>query len=417
MALTREVGYENAGTVEFLVAGEEGTEEVYFLEMNTRLQVEHPVTELVVEVAGAPLDLVDLQLRVAAGEPLAFSQDDVRCVGHAIEARVYAEDAFGGFLPQAGTASIVRWPTTARVDAALESGQTVTASYDPMLGKVIARGSDREGARQALVAALDRTAVLGLTTNTGFLRALAASDAFRDSEVDTAWLDRHDVPPPDPDTARVLAAWTDAAVTVMTAPVGPFAPDGWRLGADPAPVLVELDREMVVDLAGGTVARRATRRARGHPALRREPRGRARRRRPAAHRGGQRPGARRRAVVARPALRLPPRRPLRRRRRRRRRRHADRAHAGHRARGVGRRSATGSTEGAELGVLEAMKMELTLRAPFAGDRHRGRGRRRRPGGAGRHALRGHAATRPTEPTRRPDARAHRGARHAVCRRG
>ena len=130
----------------------------------------------------------------------------------------------------------------------------MTASYDPMLGKVIARGSDREGARQALVAALDRTAVLGLTTNTGFLRALAASDAFRDGEVDTAWLDRHDVPAPDPGTARVIAAWTDAAVTVMTAPVGPFAPDGWRLGADPAPVLVELDREMVVDLAGGTVS-------------------------------------------------------------------------------------------------------------------------------------------------------------------
>ncbi len=260
VALTREVGYENAGTVEFLVETEQpggnpggAPPGVYFLEMNTRLQVEHPVTELVVEVAGAPLDLVDLQLRVAAGERLPFTQDDVRCVGHAIEARVYAEDAFGGFLPQAGTASIVRWPATVRVDAALESGQTVTASYDPMLGKVIARGADREGARQGLVAALDRTAVLGLTTNTGFLRALAASDVFRVSEVDTAWLDRHDVPPPDKDTARVIAAWTDAAVTVMTAPAGPFAPDGWRLGADPAPVLVELDRELVVDLAGGTV--------------------------------------------------------------------------------------------------------------------------------------------------------------------
>jgi acetyl/propionyl-CoA carboxylase alpha subunit len=206
-----------------------------------------------VEVAGEPLDLVDLQLRVAAGEPLPFTQEDVRCVGHAIEARVYAEDAFGGFLPQAGTASIVRWPDTARVDAALESGQTVTSSYDPMLGKVIARGDDREGARRALVGALDRTAVLGLTTNTGFLRALAASDAFRDGAVDTAWLDRNDVPPPDEATARVVAAWTDAAVTAMTAAPGPFAPDGWRLGADPAPVLVEIDREVVVDRARGTV--------------------------------------------------------------------------------------------------------------------------------------------------------------------
>jgi acetyl-CoA/propionyl-CoA carboxylase, biotin carboxylase, biotin carboxyl carrier protein len=253
VALAREVGYENAGTVEFLVAGDEGAEEVFFLEMNTRLQVEHPVTELAVEVADGPLDLVDLQLRVAAGEPLPFTQDDVRCVGHAIEARVYAEDAFGGFLPQAGTASIVRWPGSARVDAALESGQTVTASYDPMLGKVIARGDDRESARRSLVGALDATAVLGLTTNTGFLRALAASDAFRDGTVDTAWLDRNEVPAPDASTARVIAAWTDATVTAMTAASGPFQPDGWRLGADPAPLLVELDREMVVDRARGAV--------------------------------------------------------------------------------------------------------------------------------------------------------------------
>jgi acetyl/propionyl-CoA carboxylase alpha subunit len=253
VALAREVGYSNAGTVEFLVAGDHGQEEVFFLEMNTRLQVEHPVTELAVEVAGQPLDLVDLQLRVAAGEPLPFAQEDVRCVGHAIEARVYAEDAFGGFLPQAGTASLVRWPDDVRVDAALESGQAVTSSYDPMLGKVIARGDDREMARHALVAALDATAVLGLTTNTGFLRALAASDAFRDAAVDTAWLDRHDVPAPDDTLPRVIAAWTDAVVIAMTAAAGPFQPDGWRLAADPAPVLVEIDRELRVDRARGLV--------------------------------------------------------------------------------------------------------------------------------------------------------------------
>ena len=283
---------------------------------------------------------------MAAGEPLPFTQDDVRCVGHAIEARVYAEDAFGGFLPQAGTASIVRWPAAARVDAALESGQTVTASYDPMLGKVIARGSDREGARQALVAALDRTAVLGLTTNTGFLRALAASDAFRDSEVDTAWLDRHDVPAPDPDTARVLAAWTDAAVTVMTAPVGPFAPDGWRLGADPAPVLVELDREMVVDLAGGTVSDGRAADADDHAVTQLSA---------ANHEVVlDVDGQRHTAVVNAQAhgvelswrgqrFDFAARGPLRRRRRRRRGRHADRSHARHRAGGGGRASATGST--------------------------------------------------------------------------
>ena len=116
VALAAQVGYVNAGTVEFLLDNDSG--EAYFLEMNTRLQVEHPVTELVVSVAGHPLDLVELQLRVAAGEELSFAQDDVHVDGHAIEARVYAEDSFGGFLPQAGTATLVRWPAGARVDHA-----------------------------------------------------------------------------------------------------------------------------------------------------------------------------------------------------------------------------------------------------------------------------------------------------------
>ncbi len=255
VALAREVGYTNAGTVEFLVAGEHGAEEVFFLEMNTRLQVEHPVTELAVAVQDRPLDLVDLQLAVAAGEPLRFAQDDVTVVGHAIEARVYAEDAFGGFLPQAGTASLVRWPEGpgVRVDAALEPDQTVTTAYDPMLGKVVGHGPDRESARRALVDALDRTGILGLTTNTGFLRALAASEEFRDSEVHTAWLDQHDVPAPSDDLARVVAAWTDAFVARLAARPGPFTSDGWRLAGDPAPLRVELDRPLLVDLVGGTV--------------------------------------------------------------------------------------------------------------------------------------------------------------------
>jgi acetyl-CoA/propionyl-CoA carboxylase, biotin carboxylase, biotin carboxyl carrier protein len=237
VALAREVGYENAGTVEFLL--DTATGEAYFLEMNTRLQVEHPVTELVVG-----LDLVELQLRIAAGEELPFTQEDVKLEGHAIEARVYAEDSFNGFLPQAGTATFVRWPEQVRVDAALESGQVVSTSYDPMLGKVIAHGPDRESARRALVAALDGTTILGLTTNTGFLRALAASDEFRDCAIDTAWLDHHDVPVPDRDVARVFAAW--AAAPRPDAHGGPFHSDGWRLAADPAPVYVELDRVVTV---------------------------------------------------------------------------------------------------------------------------------------------------------------------------
>ena len=255
VALSREVGYTNAGTVEFLVAGEHGSEEVFFLEMNTRLQVEHPVTELAVAVKGEPLDLVDLQLAVADGEPLPFGQDDVTIAGHAIEARVYAEDAFGGFLPQAGQASLVRWPEGpgVRVDQALDPEQTVTTAYDPMLGKVIGHGPDREAARRALVDALDRTGILGLTTNTGFLRALAASQEFRDSVVDTAWLDRNEVPAPSDDLARVVGAWTDAYVARLSARPGPFTSDGWRLGGTPAPMRVELDRPLLVDLAGGTV--------------------------------------------------------------------------------------------------------------------------------------------------------------------
>jgi len=273
VALAKQVGYENAGTVEFLL--DNATGEAYFLEMNTRLQVEHPVTEEAVRISGQGLDLVELQLRVAAGEPLPFGQEQVSVDGHAIEARVYAEDSFGGFLPQAGTASIVRWPgldtgldtvagargsttearsTSVRVDAALESGQVVSTSYDPMLGKVIAHGPDRESARRALIAALDDTTVLGLTTNTGFLRALLASDEFRDATIDTAWLDHHEVPRPADDIPRLMAAWTDVAVRSMTAgPLHPFQPDGWRQGADPAPTIVELDRPVRVDQAGATV--------------------------------------------------------------------------------------------------------------------------------------------------------------------
>ncbi len=257
VALAAHVGYTGAGTVEFLL--DEATGSAYFLEMNTRLQVEHPVTEAVARVHGRPLDLVALQLRVAAGEPLGFTQDDVGVEGHAIEARVYAEDSYAGFLPQAGTTSIVRWPssppggtTTVRVDQALEGGQVVSTAYDPMLGKVITCGPDRETARRALVDALAGTAILGLTTNVGFLRALAESVEFAEAAIDTAWLDTATLPTPDPALPRLFTAWTQAMLTA--ADHGhPFASDGFRLGADPAPQLVELDRPVVVDRARGLV--------------------------------------------------------------------------------------------------------------------------------------------------------------------
>ncbi len=261
VALTAHVGYENAGTVEFLLDAD--SDEAYFLEMNTRLQVEHPVTESVViwstmqqRATGTPgehVDLVALQLLVAAGEPLPFTQDDLTVSGHAIEARVYAEDPFNGFLPQAGRADIVRWPEGARVDAALESGQVVSSSYDPMLGKIIVRGPDRESARRALVRALDETAILGLTTNVGFLRALADSDEFRDATIDTAWLDTAELEEPSRDLARVFVAWISALLVAVQNSGHPFQSDGWRAGSAPAPTIVELDRPVVVDRARGLV--------------------------------------------------------------------------------------------------------------------------------------------------------------------
>ncbi len=248
--LAAHVGYTNAGTVEFLLDTETG--EFYFLEMNTRLQVEHPVTEAVVRVKGEPIDLVELQLRVAAGDRLGFSQDDVTLEGHAIEARVYAEDPYAGFLPQAGTATIVRWPTGdgVRVDHALVSGQVVSTSYDPMLGKVIAYGIDREQAQDRLETALADTAILGFATNVGFVRELVGGAPFASAEIDTAWLDRNPPDPPSREFAEQIAAWCRVMVDTAGAP-HPFASDGFRVGAAPAPVLVELERPIHVDRAQG----------------------------------------------------------------------------------------------------------------------------------------------------------------------
>ncbi|MDN7122832.1 ATP-grasp domain-containing protein [Nocardioides sp. ChNu-153] len=263
--LAEHAGYVGAGTVEFLLDVDSG--DFFFLEMNTRLQVEHPVTEAVCRVRGAGwaggpagaageparIDLVEWQLRVAAGEPLPVRQDDLVLVGHAIEARVYAEDSHGGFLPQAGTASYVRWPTAARVDHALESGQEVTTAYDPMLGKVVAEGPDREAARRALLAALDSTVVLGLTTNTGFLRTLVASDEFRDASIHTAWLDHAEVPAPDPAVPLVVGAWADARAGRSRAGGGAFRADGWRIAGARAPWRTVLgDTAVVVDGTGVT---------------------------------------------------------------------------------------------------------------------------------------------------------------------
>ena len=183
-AAAASVDYLGAGTVEFLVAGDR-PDEFFFIEMNTRLQVEHPVTELVTGI-----DLVEQQLRVAAGEHLALAQEDVRLDGHAIEARVYAESPERGFLPATG--AVLVWDAAAdvRTDAAVETGSTVTADYDPMIAKVIAHAADRAGALRRLDAALAETVLLGVDSNIGFLRALLAHEDVQSGAMDTGLIDR-----------------------------------------------------------------------------------------------------------------------------------------------------------------------------------------------------------------------------------
>lgn len=179
----RTIGYRGAGTVEFLLA-EDG--QFYFLEMNTRLQVEHPVTEMV-----TGLDLVALQLQVAAGQPLNLTQDDIRLDGHAIEVRLYAEDPAKDFLPRTG--QIALWQPTEgeglRFDMGIETGQEVSPFYDPMIGKVIAWGQDRETARRRLIGGLKDSLLFGLTTNQRFLIDVLERERFIAGEATTAFID------------------------------------------------------------------------------------------------------------------------------------------------------------------------------------------------------------------------------------
>jgi 3-methylcrotonyl-CoA carboxylase alpha subunit len=185
------VGYVGAGTVEFIADASEGlkADRFWFMEMNTRLQVEHPVTEAI-----TGLDLVEWQLRVAAGEALLRRQEEIHARGHAIEARLYAEDPDKGFLPSVGKLEILHLPEGRdgiRVDAGVRQGDEVTIFYDPMIAKVIAWDETREGAAGKLADALAQTRVLGVRTNAGFLvRTLRQSD-FVAGEIDTAFVDRH----------------------------------------------------------------------------------------------------------------------------------------------------------------------------------------------------------------------------------
>jgi len=235
VAAARAVGYRNAGTVEFLLEGAGENARFYFLEMNTRLQVEHPVTEAV-----AGVDLVHAQLRVAAGDALPWTQADLRQRGHAIECRVYAEDPSAGYLPQAGRILLYRPPERPgiRVDAGVVEGSDVSVHYDPMMAKVIAHAETRDAAIDRMRAALAEFRILGLPTNIPFLLAVLDSPAFRAGRVDTAFLDEagSGLAAPVPLPAAALAAAVAHAETARAASAGreesgrdPWAAlSGWR---------------------------------------------------------------------------------------------------------------------------------------------------------------------------------------------
>jgi 3-methylcrotonyl-CoA carboxylase alpha subunit len=186
----RAVGYEGAGTVEFIADGAQGLRPngFWFMEMNTRLQVEHPVTEAI-----TGLDLVELQFRVAAGEALPLGQDDVRIDGHAAEARLYAEDPERNFLPSTGKLTALEFPggEGVRIDTGVEAGSVVSPYYDPMIAKVIAHGHDRNEALQRLATALGNTVVVGPHANAAFLKALVSHPEFRAGRFDTGFIDRN----------------------------------------------------------------------------------------------------------------------------------------------------------------------------------------------------------------------------------
>ncbi|MEV7128768.1 acetyl-CoA carboxylase biotin carboxylase subunit [Streptomyces sp. NPDC093260] len=240
----RSCGYRGAGTVEFIVPGGDPSS-YYFMEMNTRLQVEHPVTELV-----TGLDLVEWQLRVAAGEHLPFAQEDIALTGHAVEARLCAEIPARGFLPSGGTVLRLHEPEGdgVRTDSGLSEGTEVGSLYDPMLSKVIAYGPDRATALRRLRAALARTVTLGVQTNAAFLRRLLAHPAVVAGELDTGLVERA---VDDLVTTEVPEEVYEAAAAVRLEELRPKAdgagwtdpfsvPSGWRLGGEPKPLAFHL---------------------------------------------------------------------------------------------------------------------------------------------------------------------------------
>ena len=231
VAAGKAIGYIGAGTVEFLVVG---SGEFYFLEMNTRLQVEHPVTEAV-----TGLDLVEMQIRTAEGHPLPITQAQLSLTGHAIEARLYAEDPAQDFLPVTGRVAL--WEPAAlpglRYDSGVEEGAEVSVHYDPMLAKVIAHGATRDEATARLARALGRLGVAGVTTNRDFLLSALTHPAFQAGDLDTHFIEKH-LPPEtrrtlsDPETLRLNAVaatlYGHAQRKAAGGPLPPGIPSGWR---------------------------------------------------------------------------------------------------------------------------------------------------------------------------------------------
>jgi geranyl-CoA carboxylase alpha subunit len=218
VAAVKSIGYEGAGTLEFLL---DQSGEFYFMEMNTRLQVEHPVTEAI-----TGLDLVELQLRIAAGEPLGLKQEDVKFSGHAIEVRLCSEDASHDFMPQSGRMALWQMPEGVRVEHALRSGSEIPPFYDSMIAKVISHGADRNEARGRLICGLEQTAAFGVTTNQGFLLSCLRHPSFAKGEATTAFIGNY--------RDELLAPCTDdkahaALAALLLYVTNPHAPP-WRSG-------------------------------------------------------------------------------------------------------------------------------------------------------------------------------------------
>jgi len=218
VAAVKALRYEGAGTLEFLL---DGNGNFYFMEMNTRLQVEHPVTEAI-----TGLDLVEMQLRVASGEPLALKQEDIKFSGHAIEVRLCSEDAGHDFMPQSGKMALWQMPEGIRVEHALQSGSEIPPFYDSMIAKLVSHGADRDEARGRLICGLEQTAAFGVTTNQGFLIDCLRHPAFAKGEATTAFIGRH--------REKLLASRasesTEAALAALLLYVtNPHAPP-WRAG-------------------------------------------------------------------------------------------------------------------------------------------------------------------------------------------